>query len=75
MTELMQKALAAIRNWPVERQDDAAGLLLAMDRLGPGSLKASDDELLAIDEALEQLSRGEFASQSQVDVAFAKFRK
>ena len=75
MTDLMQKALAAIRNWPAERQDDAAGMLLALDRLGPGGFMASADELRAIDEALSEVKRGEFASPAQVESAYAKFRK
>ncbi len=75
MTNLMQKALAAIRDWPSERQDEAAGLLLAMDRLGAGAYRASEAELRAIDDALAEIGRGEFASQAQVDAAYARFRK
>ena len=75
MTDLMQKALEAIRNWPVERQDDAAGLLLAMDRLGPGKYLASADELKATDEALADVRKGKFASDADVTAAFARFSK
>ena len=34
MTELMEKALAAVGRWPASRQDEAAEMLLALDRLG-----------------------------------------
>jgi hypothetical protein len=34
MTKLMEKALEAVRDWPQDRQDEAAALLLALDRLG-----------------------------------------
>ena len=57
MTELMEKALAAIGRWPTARQDEAAEM--ALDRLGE-TYVASDDELAAIDEALAQVGRGEF---------------
>lgn len=75
MTDLMQKALEAILKWPVERQDDAAGILLAMDRLGSGSYRASAEELMAIDEALADLKKGHFASDADVDAAYARFGK
>jgi hypothetical protein len=55
MTKLMEKALNAVRAWPADRQDEAAKLLLALDRLGPGPYQASQEELAAIDEALEQV--------------------
>jgi len=36
MTKLMEKALDAVRAWPADRQDEAAKLLLVLDRLGLG---------------------------------------
>ena len=75
MTELLNKALDAVRSWPKERQDEAAELLLALDRLGPGPYQASDEELAAIDEALRELERGERARPSEVEAAFSRFRK
>jgi hypothetical protein len=69
MTQLMEKALDAVRAWPADRQDEAAKLLLALDRLGPGPYQASPEELAAIDEALEQVERGERASQADVEAA------
>lgn len=74
MTDLMEKALAAIGRWPTERQDEAAEMLLALDRLGD-TYVASDDELAAIDEALAQAARGEFAADHEVEAAFARFRR
>ena len=74
MTDLMEKALAAISRWLAPRQDEAAELLLALDRLG-STYVASDDELAAIDEALAQGERGEFATDAQVEAAFARFRR
>lgn len=74
MTELMEKALAAIGRWPASRQDEAAEMLLALDRLG-ASYTASADELAAIDEALAQVRRGEFADETEVEAAFQRFRR
>lgn len=75
MTTLMEKALEAVRGWPEQRQDEAAALLLALDRLGPGPYRASPEELSAIDEALDQVARGERATEAEVEAAFARFRK
>jgi hypothetical protein len=75
MTTLMEKALAAVRSWPKVRQDEAAELLLALDRIGSTPYRASQEELDAIDEALEQVMRGERASEAEVEAAFARFRK
>ena len=75
MTKLMEKALEAVRAWPQSRQDEAAQMLLALDRLGAGAYHASAEELRAIDEALKQVARGERASQAEVEAAFARFRR
>ncbi len=75
MTKLMEKALEAVRDWPQDRQDEAAALLLALDRLGAAPYRATPEELAAIDEALQQVQRGERATLAQVEQAFARFRK
>ena len=71
----MEKALEAVRDWPQDRQDEAAALLLALDRLGTTPYRASADELHAIDEALQQVARGERATAAEVKDAFARFRR
>ena len=75
MTKLMEKALEAVRDWPKDRQDEAAALLPALDRLGTTPYRATADELRAIDEALQQVARGERATPAQAEDAFARFRK
>jgi hypothetical protein len=74
MTDLMEKALAAVGRWPVTRQNEAAEMLLALDRLG-ATYTASTEELAAIDEALAQTERGEFAGDAEVEAAFQRFRR
>ncbi len=66
--------MTVVQSWPDNRQNEAACLLLALDRLGPGPYRASPDELAAIDEALAQVARGERASEAEVEAAFARFR-
>jgi hypothetical protein len=74
MSKLMERAVRAVRDWPAEQQDDAAGLLLVLDRLGADHYGASPEELAAIDEALGQVERGERATEAEVEAAFARFR-
>ena len=74
MSDLMDKALAAVGNWPAARQDEAAEMLLALDQLGD-TYRASDDEIAAVDEALAQVFRGEFATDAEIEAAFAGFRR
>jgi hypothetical protein len=55
MTPLMEKTLEAIRGWPRNRQDAAAELLLALDRLRPSAHRASAEELAASTKRLSRL--------------------
>jgi len=75
MTDLMEKAMASVRSWPAEQQDEAAELLLALDRLGPGAYSADDDELAAIDQALAQVEAGDYATDAEIEAAYSRFRK
>jgi hypothetical protein len=74
MTDLMEKALAAVGRWPESRQEEAAEMLLALDRLG-STYTASAAELAAVDEALAQVRRSEFAADAEVEAAFQRFRR
>jgi hypothetical protein len=74
MTDLMEKAIASVRSWPARQQDEAAEILLALDRLGAAYV-ASEDELRAIDEALAQIEAGEYATDAEVEAAYSRFRK
>lgn len=74
MTDLMEKALAAIGRWPAARQNEAAEMLLALDRLD-ATYTASPDELAAVDEALAQVQRGEYSTDADVEAAFKRFRR
>jgi hypothetical protein len=75
MTDLMEKAIASVRSWPARQQDEAAEILLALDRLGADAYVAGEDELLAIDEALAQIEAGEYATDAEIKTAYSRFRK
>jgi hypothetical protein len=73
MTKLLDKALERVRAWSKDRQDDAARLLLAMDRRDAEPYKLTPDERAEIDAALDEAERGEFASDEEVAALFQRF--
>jgi hypothetical protein len=74
MTKLLDKALALVRSWPTERQDDAARLLLAMDRQDAEPYHLTPQERAEIDAALAEVARGELVSEADVAALFKRFR-
>jgi len=73
MTKLLDKALERVRAWSKDRQDDAARLLLAMDRRDAEPYKLTSEERAEIDAALEEVERGELASEEDVAALFQRF--
>ena len=64
-----------VRTWPLERQADAAHVLLQMEASGTAVYQLSEDERADIEEALEEVARGEVASDQEVEAVFAKYRR
>ncbi|HEV7880140.1 hypothetical protein [Bradyrhizobium sp.] len=60
--EVLDRALT----WPLERQEDAAQLLLALEAQEGEFYRPDDDELAAIEEGLAQAKRGEFVSADEI---------
>ena len=73
MTELLEKALEAVRRLTPEVQDEIARamLQLAEDDGQPEPIDPAD--LSAVLEGLAQAERREFASQAEVVAAFRRF--
>ena len=73
MTKDQVKAvLERVPNWPQERQQELAELVLEIEAEFAGSeYRAPADELAAIDDGLAD----EAASEDEVDAAFATFRR
>lgn len=72
MTDLLEKAVAAVRSLPASMQDDIARviLMLAIEDRTLVPLTAEEEASLA--ESLAQASRGEFATDEQVRAVWAK---
>lgn len=69
MTKLLDKAIARVRNWPEERQDEAARILLDMER---EPYKLSDKERTAIEEARRHVEKEGIASDDDVRAMWTK---
>lgn len=66
--------LERVKTWPLERQEDAAAVLLRMEEVGTELYELSDEERADIVEGLAEAERGEFASQEEVDALLARYR-
>jgi hypothetical protein len=74
MTPTTKKLLEQVESWPAEDQEELAEYVREIEARRTGVYHASPEELVAIDEALGQVARGELASREEVEAAFAKFR-
>lgn len=68
--------LERVQTWPEEAQ---AALLSVADEIerefADGTYEATEEELRIIDEAVASLDAGEFATEAEIEAAFAKFRR
>ena len=70
----IEAVLERVRTWPIDRQADAARLLLRMEEIDAGEAGISDEDLASLAEAEAEADRGEFASAEEVEAIFAKYR-
>ena len=66
--------LDRVRTWPADRQEDAARVLLAMEGQNTGVYRLSDEERAEIRAALDEVERGEVASDDEVAAVFNRHR-
>ena len=75
MTKDQIKAIfERVRTWPLERQQDAAEMLLRMEEQGTEVYELSDEEEAEIKLALEEAERGEFATDEEMKALFDRYR-
>jgi hypothetical protein len=73
--EQIDSVLNRVRTWPAARQEDAALMLLAMEGQDAGPYRLSADERADIVESLQELARGEIASDEEVAAVFDRYRR
>jgi ParB-like chromosome segregation protein Spo0J len=71
----VKNMLSRVARWPEEDQDELAQVALEIEARRHGLYHATPEELEAIDEALAAVSRGEVASDEEVEAIFAKYRR
>jgi hypothetical protein len=75
MIKALQEIIARVENWPKDRQADALGVLETMEAIGSGVYALSEDERADMQEALEEVRRGEVASEQDAARFFASRRQ
>jgi hypothetical protein len=76
MTKLLDQAIAKVRELPEEEQERAAqSLMIFADLAKQGTYKLSAEERAGIAESKSQASRGEFATDEEVEAAYRRFRE
>lgn len=72
ISKRLEKALEAVRAWPLERQDAVAEVLEHMSLLSVAPYKLSADERADLEAALDEARRGDFASDAEVAAMFSR---
>jgi hypothetical protein len=73
MTKLLEQALQAAQRLPLEAQDDIARIILQLAGAEDASrIALSSDERAAIKRSRDAASRGELATDAQVQAIWAK---
>jgi len=75
MTKVLDQAIAKVRELPEEEQERVAESLMVFAELAKqGVYKLSLKERAALEASKAQVRRGEFATDEEVEAAYARFR-
>jgi len=70
----LKDLLERVRTWPEEAQNELVAVANQIESELQGDYVATREELQAIDDAMATIDAGQFASESEIAAAFAKFR-
>jgi len=74
-TQKLTEVLERVESWPADVQNELAEFALELDAgLKDGEYQPTPEELADIDRGLRDAAEGRFASEQEVEAAFAKFR-
>jgi predicted transcriptional regulator len=74
MIKVLEQAIEKIRRLPRERQEYAAEILEQIAEFGDDVYFLSDEERRLVREGLDELDRGEVASEAEVRAVFDRYR-
>lgn len=73
MTKLLQEAMEKLSQLPDGRQDELARMLIDVAASDLQPYQLTDEQLAAVDEALAQADRGEFATDEEIAEVWKRF--
>ena len=74
-TKSLAQVLERVEAWPPHAQDELAEIARSIDAgLKDGLYEPTSVELEGVDRGLRDAEQGRFASEEEVEAAFAKFR-
>lgn len=74
-TSKLTEVLEHVESWPADVQNELAEFALELEAgLKDGEYQPTPEELAGIDRGLRAAAEGRFASEQEVEAAFAKFR-
>ena len=74
-TDKLTEILERVEAWPADAQEQLAAFVLELDAsLKDGEYQPTPEELAGIDRGLRDAAEGRFATEQDVEAAFAKFR-
>jgi predicted transcriptional regulator len=73
--EQIDAVLDRVREWPVERQEDAVRMLMEMEQADTDEVELTEEQYARLDQAIAEADRGEFATAEQVQAVFARYRR
>jgi predicted transcriptional regulator len=68
--EQIKQVLDRVLTWPLDRQEDAAQMLLVLEARQNELYHPADDESAAIEEGIAQAKRGEAVSAEEIATLF-----
>jgi predicted transcriptional regulator len=74
-TSKLTEVLERVEAWPADVQNELAEFALELEAgLKDGEYQPTPEELAGIDRGLRDAAEGRFATEQEVEAAFAKFR-
>ena len=73
--EQIEAVLNRVREWPLERQEDAARILMEMEEAGIEEYDLTEEQYAQLDQAIAEADRGEFATGEEVRAVFERYRR
>lgn len=75
MNVKLKDLIGRIEAWPAAAQEEAAELLLALEREYAEPYELSPEDRAAIDRSINEMREGRFASDEQVAAVFGRKRR